>query len=274
MRHSVSCFVAFALMAACSGNSVSGTGPDANQTCTNSAHARCTRIQTCSSYRLAELYGDEASCEDRVKANCLNLVSAPGTGNSTTHVAGCAAAIASWNCTDFLVDANPPPECAPVTGSVPNGGACYVAPQCQSSYCAIGANACGTCASPPTAGQPCTPTRGCATGLFCTSDLTCATPAGGGAACGKSQSCAPGFRCVGGTCTAYDSAATAGQPCGQVNGKLIGCAAGSCTIPTGNSAGTCTNRGADGATCDLAAGPVCETPALCVSGTCQIPACH
>jgi hypothetical protein len=48
---------------------------------------------------------------------------------------------------------------------------------------------------------------------------------------------------------------------------------GECSIPTG-TVGTCTGRAADGAACDFTGGPVCESPALCVSGTCQVPECR
>jgi hypothetical protein len=262
-----------ALAVACGGTATSVAEPSGDQACTDSARARCGRIQACSAVHLAELYGDEASCESRVKANCLSTLAAPSNGNTPGHVAACADAIGGWSCGDFFLSANPPPACAQPTGPLAAGAACYAAGQCQTGFCAIGASACGACAALPGAGEPCTPTRQCGPGMQCTGDLTCRVPGVEGDACGKSAGCAPGLRCVGGSCAAYASAAARGQPCGVVGGKAVTCTAGDCQIPTGTTAGTCVGRSTEGAACDQTAGPFCEPPAVCVSGTCRIPSC-
>jgi hypothetical protein len=66
---------------------------------------------------------------------------------------------------------------------------------------------------------------------------------------------------------AVDSVVAAGQPCGDVGGKSVECTAGTC------EKGVCVARAADGAHCDLVAGPFCLPPALCIQGTCQLSAC-
>jgi hypothetical protein len=258
-------------MFACSSSSspapVTPVGPTADQACGDAAKARCTRIQTCSAMHLAVLYGDEAACETRLKANCVSALAAPSNANTPTLVAGCTTAMPGWACNDFLIGANPPAACAQSTGSVAAGGPCYAAGQCQSGFCAISTAACGVCAVAPTAGLACTASNQCGPGLLCGSDGNCVVPAQKDATCGAGQVCSPGNLCIAGTCKAIDSTATAGQACGNVSGKTVACASGTC------EKAVCVARATDGAACNPSTGPVCEPPAFCVGGTCQIALC-
>ncbi len=268
----IAVFYAFACQGACSSStSPPSSEPSADQACSDSSHARCTRFMTCSSTWLSEVYSDEATCESRVKTACMNAAAAPQNANSPSKVEACATAIPGWSCDDIVAGANPPAACEQVTGPVAMGSPCSANGQCQTGFCGLSNSACGTCTVAPTAGQPCTGAHQCAPGLACAGDGNCAAFAKQGAACGASQPCAPGNQCVGGACKQTDSAVAAGQPCGNVNGMSVGCVGGTCE----NQGGTvmCAARAADGAVCNPPGGPFCEPPALCVGGTCQIAAC-
>jgi hypothetical protein len=263
---------ALVFAAACS-SSTSGSGasgPTTDQACADSAAARCQRIATCSAVRIQELYGDEATCEARVKANCVSALGAPSNANTPANVASCTAAVPSWACGDILTGANPPAACAQVMGPLANAAACYAAGQCQSGFCGFSSSACGACTPPPGVGQPATSAGQCSPGLVrASADGTCVAPVALGGKCdGKTAICAPSTLCVMSTCTAIDSTTPPGQPCGNVGGKTVACAGGNCIM------GTCVAHATDGAACDLTGGPYCEPPALCVGGTCQTAMCH
>jgi hypothetical protein len=163
------------------------------------AHARCTRLQSCSVTVLAIRYGDEATCEAREKQNSLNALAAPGNGNTPMHTEACAQAVASWSCGDFVDNVSPPLACQQQTGTVSNSQPCGFPGQCQSGFCAIvPGNACGACAAAPTAGASCAQLTTCGPGMLCTTDTqTCVVFGVSGAACGKGAPCGAGLSCVG-----------------------------------------------------------------------------
>jgi hypothetical protein len=216
--------VALALGAACSGTS-------ADQACGDSAHAQCTKLQTCSPLNLQTAYGDEATCETRLKTNCVNALAAPSTGNSSDKTEACAQAYAAYACTDYSNKTNIPTACAQATGSLANGAACSFPGQCLTGFCAIApSGACGTCAAVPAQGASCANLTSCGPTLVCTSDTQVCTPyAALNAACGQGQPCGTGLSCV---------------------------APGGIGTP-----GTCQTAGALGATCDGTekTGPACDT---------------
>ena len=259
--------VAVLTCAACSGSSSSsGSGPTIAQACAENASARCTRIQSCSAIRLAQLYGDLATCEAQVQSTCTSSLNAPQNGNNPALVESCDQAIGGWDCNDFLVGGNPPAACVQRTGPVANGGACSAPGQCQSGFCAFSTGACGACQAAPSAGQPCTGTLQCASGLECAGG-TCAAPVASGGACSATQPCAPALGCSKGTCQSLASTAVSGAACGTVGGQLVGCTEGTC------GKAVCVARAADGQACDETNGPFCVPGAYCISGTCQQPAC-
>lgn len=215
------------------GGGDAGGGITADQACADTAHARCTLLESCSAVRVQVVYGDEATCESRIKQNCVNALAAPSTGNTPAATEACAQAYAGWACADFLDGANVPQACAQVTGSLASGAACEFAGQCQSGFCAIvpGA-ACGTCAAPPKAGDSCAQLTTCGNnaGLTCTQDTqTCVVLAAQGAACGKGAPCGTGLSCVGadaatstqGTCQAAGT--QAGATCDPQLKTAAGC---------------------------------------------------
>jgi hypothetical protein len=226
-----SALIAFVMSsAACSPSSSSG-GPSADQACTDSAHATCTKMQTCEPTNLQAVYGDEPTCETRLKTSCLNALSAPSTGATPSLSESCAQAYANYACADYRDKTNIPMPCQQASGSLAAGGACEFAAQCQTGFCAIApGSACGKCATTPKQGDSCAQLTSCGATLTCASDtLVCTTVAAQGQSCGS------------------------GQPCG---------ASLSCVAPGGaGTAGTCQAAGTQvGATCDGTAktGPNCD----------------
>jgi hypothetical protein len=228
---SVTALLAFGLSTAACSSSSGGGGPSADQACTDSAHAVCSKMQTCAPANVQTAYGDEPTCETRIKASCTNSLSAPSTGAAPSSTEACAQAYANYACADYLNKTNIPTACQQVTGSIATGAACEFPGQCQSGFCAVApGSACGKCAATPKQGDSCAQLTSCGPTLTCSSDtLVCTTVAAQGAACGSGQPCGAGLSCVaaGGTGTA----------------------------------GTCQTAGAQvGATCDgsLKTGPGCD----------------
>src|SRR5580658_3094710 len=100
MRRSLSLSLALsAAMTACGGNQFvasddAGTTDAGSvtleQACVDSAHFHCLKIQTCSNELLTVDYGDEPTCENRLKQSCLDLLAAPSTGATPAHTEACA----------------------------------------------------------------------------------------------------------------------------------------------------------------------------------------
>jgi hypothetical protein len=224
------------------GGSSSGGGLTAQQACQDRAHALCTRYAGCAPERILVLYGDEPTCEARNASNCTNALSAPSTANTPAATEACAQAYAGWSCTDFIDNENLPTACAPRNGSVAGGGACGFNGQCQSGFCAIAPTSlCGTCATPPAAGDSCAQLTSCGPGLVCTTDtMTCVVLAAQGAACGKGAPCGDGLYCVG------------EQPTKEVQG--------SCQPAVEQLGGACDPTGQTGPGCDRNQLLTCDVP--------------
>lgn len=266
--------LAVLLLAAC-GSSTHST-PDAgsvsvDQGCSDIAAARCARYTACAPVVLANRYGDAATCQAREKLACVNGHTAAAVTNGQGSE-GCAAALPTWGCADFLLNQNPPTACTPAPGAASDGSSCGFGNQCFSGFCALTHGAtCGTCQEPLQAGAPCSDTGQCSPGLLCSANKACAVPATKGTACDSNTPCAVGLRCSKGSCASIDSTVAAGAPCGDVGVKVVDCTAGVC------SQNLCVARAADGNACNSATGvPGCVPPAFCVNGTCQLAAtnCH
>ncbi len=121
-----------------------GSSASALAACSDSAHAICAKMNTCSPSSLSASYGDTSTYETRIKASCLDGLSAPSTGGTPEKTEACAQAYATYSCTDYRDKTNIPSACAPAAGSGATGAACLFAAQCQSSFCAIApGSACG-----------------------------------------------------------------------------------------------------------------------------------
>ncbi|MGD0527250.1 MAG: hypothetical protein ABSE49_19065, partial [Polyangiaceae bacterium] len=161
--------VAVFLGLACSPANVGSNdaGPSADQACTDDAYARCTRQQACSPNTAIQLrYGDIGTCESLVKANCLAVLAAPSTGATVAGIEACVTAINNWDCPDYILSQNPPPECQQAIGSLAAGAGCAYPQQCQTGFCAIvPGQACGACAAPPQPGDNCAELTSCGQAL-------------------------------------------------------------------------------------------------------------
>jgi hypothetical protein len=216
--------VAAASLAACSSSSSSsngadtGTGATAEQACTDLGAARCQKLSSCSQALLTIRWGDEPTCEARQDPVCLSSQHATGTGATSQGAESCAAAVKSANC-DVYLGYSTVAGCDAASGSGAIGAACAYSGQCQSAWCAVPKGSlCGTCATKPAAGDDCTATNNCGSGLFCgKTSHTCAPYAASGAACDSDDACDWGLGCVTakgatqGTCQALGK--TAGATC-------------------------------------------------------------
>jgi hypothetical protein len=178
------------------------------QACADSAHASCTKRDTCSAngYLNNLNYGSESACEMRNSANCVVALGAKSTGQTPTHTETCVQAYGSYQCGDFF-DNNPPPACVPPAGMLANGSACAFNAQCMSTFCATGPFAtCGKCQALPVAGASCLAAGDCGRNLACAKPPgstaltmgTCAAFAQSGSACLTGTApCDAGLSCVG-----------------------------------------------------------------------------
>ena len=128
-------FALFALLfAACSDTVAPPSGPTATQSCTSLAQAECARRDACSNhFYIQRVYGDIATCEQRVRDACVTSLGAHGTGQTPTRVQACATAYPTISCVDLTNGDNLPSACGAIAGSLANGAQCRFASQCQSA---------------------------------------------------------------------------------------------------------------------------------------------
>ena len=282
-----------------------GSGVSADKACTDLAASLCTQIQNCAAPLISTGYGDVATCQARAKLGCMPTLMAPGTSATPDKLDKCATALSASTC-DALYTRDPPTACLPDPGKLADGAACGDDAQCANKYCKKPANAvCGVCAAHATAGGACTVDTDCDVKLACGNNVCVAYGALGGT-CDAGHPCAPPNVCKSGTCAMPAEAGQActpslsggdcdetkglfcnpssvtagvcavatfagpGQPCGLVNGGVVGCSGGARCVRTG-AMGTCLAPAADGAACDSTNGPDCVAPAECVGGVCKLP---
>ena len=296
-----------------SGGGDSGQTITPTQACADVAGAVCGRLNACTPFGLQVAYGDKTTCAQRAALACAATVGVPGSAATPAQIDQCAQAMSGQTCDEWLDNAQPS-ACA-FTGTLAASAACGDNAQCQSGYCRVGlGSTCGTCQSRVSAGETapdggpiCAVDTDCMATLVCNAG-TCVSPAAKGASCGTSQPCLRSLVCSGGTCVAplpaasgcpsgnecdaahggYCNAqsktcmtlgtASAGQPCGLVNGAVVACVAGATcgNISSSTGQGTCHQPAADGAVC----GPdiSCMAPAVCTTAArCTLPTpstCH
>jgi hypothetical protein len=217
---------------------------DVDKACGDSAYAKCSRLQACSPTLVTLRYGDLPTCEASMKAFCLAALAAPSQGQTVAGLEACVGAMNDWACADYIVEANPPPECAQPTGSVAVGSACAFAGQCQTGYCSVANGApCGTCAPAPKAGDPCASILSCGMGLQCNAvSQTCDAVAAHLAPCAPGQPCVLGDECVG-------SNSSKGTP-------------GTCQTAVETPGAACSSSTAE---CDFYRGLTCSGSGTCVA---------
>jgi hypothetical protein len=262
--------------------------------CTDFGKAFCGQIQSCSSVFMKLTYGDQATCEARLKMPCLNGLKDPGTTQTASRIDACAQKVMTSTCADLFAHVVPA-ECKAPAGPQADGTVCGDDGQCQHSYCKKTNSVCGVCATRTSTcasnddcdsglvcaggtctmrgakGATCDDNHPCAYGLSCTSG-TCATPPGAGMMCtantgGGNCDTAQGYFCnpISNVCQAF-SFGNAGDPCGLVNQSFVICAAnGTCS---GMLMGNCRAAAADGAACNDTV--KCQAPAQCINSVCTL----
>lgn len=173
-------------------------GSDATTTATGCDHvvAMCTKLNQCAPFFLKAIYGDLASCNDRLIKVCTQQSATNTTGLSQASVQACETALNAATCADLF--ANNIPACS-FHGTLADGATCGDNTQCASAFCQLGGNLCGTCAAKAAAGAACASGNNdeCQAGLVCSSNKTCVAPALLGAACDdKTQPCLTGTFCT------------------------------------------------------------------------------
>jgi hypothetical protein len=192
----------WALVAACTGADANGPASSsvtAAQACADNAQERCARLESCSPTDMLLRYGSESTCKTRETDDCTTSLALPLNGNTPAAVEACAAAYATWGCTDYIENVNVPRACEQQLGPIIDGGSCAVSGQCVSGFCAVAPGAsCGTCAAPPRVSASCAELLTCGPGLTCAPDTaTCATFGVRGSVCGNGAVCGVGQSCVG-----------------------------------------------------------------------------
>jgi hypothetical protein len=292
------------VLVACSGDDA-GASISAEAACDDASKAYCAKINECAPFFVTLAFGDVATCEARIKIDCVPGFSANGTSATPSRLSQCATDVKALACDDTLAR-NLPVSCHTEPGALADGAPCGVDAQCKGKLCRQSSgNTCGACSTIGAggaacerdedcdsslgcvdkkcvtfakAGSPCTATSPCVRSLSCNKG-TCAVPLSGGAACepNTDQSMNPcdaskGFFCHPTTkvCTAIKTAG-AGAECGIVNQDLVICTGGAfCKPGTPPTKGTCLAAAADGAACDDTNGPKCVGPARCIGNVCKI----
>jgi hypothetical protein len=175
------------------------------------AAALCAKLEQCAPFLLEAVYGDAATCADRLTRACTAQSVSPGSGMTESNILACEASLATATCSDVF--ANNLPACT-FRGTLADGATCGDNSQCVGGFCSHSGNLCGVCASKGAAGATCSSGSNdeCQTGLVCTTGKICAQPATVGAACDDTtKPCLTGAFCTAAKTCALTVAA--GQDC-------------------------------------------------------------
>jgi hypothetical protein len=252
-------------------------GSGERQVCAMFANTLCAKLESCSPFVLAVLYGEIATCRDRATLGCLPAFDAPGTSATPAKTAACERAMAGLACPSFLAG-DFGSACKVDPGTVAVDGVCTDDGQCATTFCARAPDAaCGVCQPPTTAGAPCLRSS-CSAGTVCPAgQSTCITPVAGNVndSCTAQEQCdlahAVGCNTSSGKCLSLTLASARGS-CGANSifptSYAVCPASGTCSAALG---GTCSVAAKDGESCSTAdTGTHCMLPARCVGGTCAL----
>ena len=213
--------LAFAgLETACAGSSHTQTAPNGSHAgtengCAEHAAAVCHRMHECLGPMFRVTFASDADCDSALRADCIDDMTAPGTGFTESNARQCASEVNAASCDDIVAE-RIPPVCRP-HGRLANGATCYQSDQCATANCErTNGNRCGVCVPAPGLGSHCT--QHCSgDGLECApATHVCIRPGTEGAACDPSAApCGVGLVCsgIGATRTCQRAGTTEGSPC-------------------------------------------------------------
>ncbi len=296
-----------AILLSCSKDEAPSTPPDtgpsddgadaaaqaADKACTDEASAFCERLEKCNPFGLLTQFGARPQCNDRMKIHCIAGRGATGSTFATDKIAGCAKALPTVSCYDFVTK-NLPAGCAD-SGILDDGKGCGSNYQCRSGDCRVDKGMCGLCGPTSVAiDGTCTTDGPCGAQARCVSGkCTRLVKTGGDCDTSIGLSCWLGaVACVGNKCT--ENAMKAGDACDELScdyltgllcnattkvcDKIVLAKAGeTCVIgdkpceasafckTDGTRTGKCVARAVDGAGCDPSVGAVCVFPYRCDS---------
>ena len=242
----------------------SGDGPVAACGCDHAA-SLCEKLDTCAPFLVKVIYGDAASCADRLTKACTEQCKSPGSGMTETSILACEAALSTASCTDVFTNAI---AACSFRGTLAHGEVCGDSSQCASGFCSHGGNLCGACAAKGAAGAACPSASNdeCQTGLVCSQGKICAPSAVLGGACDdNTQPCPTGMFCTSAkTCaaTVATGADCPGSYLNLENGTLCSGKGSASNPQTAKQIGTAPV----GAPCGLAPGDNAG-PTLCAPGS-------
>lgn len=274
------------------GGSGGGGGPSGGSAaaCAPFASAICSVVDRCVPAWMRVFYGSIDLCVARQEMACALQLAAPETSQSAEKVAACAEALEGASCDGVLRRIA---EACPVDpGGRQDGEACAWDAQCESTYCPVGEEGCGTCAPRSEPGGPCEAApASCPAKHACAADV-CTPIAARGESCASGEPCDLALLCVDGTCQV---GAGPGEPCDPAHpcdsGRALSCGPeGMCVEPLYaepreacaggevctaasqcSASGVCVAPAEDGTACGGAPGLTCYAPARCVSGYCTLP---
>jgi hypothetical protein len=291
-RRAIVAWVSLLGLTACNGGVALDDLPD------ELASAYCDTAASCLG-ALAERTGGAAACQDSFAAGFRDvqvatiqeLVDAGRVTYAPAAAESCLSAVRALGC-DVAIAAEPEACRTMFTGTVAEGEACSVSPECAGDAFCAGASCpdvVGTCTARKASGQSCAADDECQSALAC-EDGVCRTPAStSGGACGSSTGleCPVDELCVGqsdttpGTCTPFTTVFhhALGETC-DIQGTDLCTADLSCAV-TGVSGtmpmASCVAPVASGASCNAAIPSMCPLDEYCTAnpfmgtfeGTCE-----
>jgi hypothetical protein len=198
------------------------------QSCELLAQADCKKLDQCIHDGVVDRYGDEATCEALLTAQCKAQFEAGHTGEHSSEIVTCVSVLASASCGDFEENTLDACEAPPGTGAI--GAPCAFSTQCGTGFCAVATNGnCGTCSAFSNAGDDCS-AHVCSPGFTCiAATMTCEPPSSPGDPCDDEEPCGFALTCVtpagATTGTCVSSSQEAGAPCDPMHESAPDCAA-------------------------------------------------
>lgn len=288
---------------ACSSGSepAQSPAPLLDEACADHARAFCDQIERCMPSLLGLSYGDHGACVTWRSDECV--FQHQTSSLTPASIQSCAQTMSSLDCPSFH-GAFDRPMCTTPTGPLADGAGCVSGAECASGVCSRDSDeSCGVCQAAPAPGESCMRSTDCPANHTCKA-YRCVPANGPGQPCGPEQACSGLLMCRQNqcapsasedeACTASDcsnklglscdpqsntckaiEAAAPGQPCGQIEGKVVFCAAaGMCKGYPQQAQGTCVEPVPEDRPCNVSSGPACIPPASCIDGWCRMPSCQ